>query len=149
MNSREIAALITERANCFRDRNLQQFEQLASRLQKLERGTVADGLLRVFSEGSAPPAGSPAQELAGALLAKLTPRGAVNLESFLRAALPRYELSVEQLPVYLAQSSVQGELESVLGKLEREEFGVQHRRAIETFRFWLRNNPTQQAPHEA
>lgn len=138
MNSHEICELVVERATRFGDRNFQQFEQLASRLEQLEEGTVADGLLMVFTDTSPPPVGSRAQELAGALLTKLTPKGSTELEPFLQAALPRYELSVEQLPHYLAQRFGPGELEAALDELDQDQFGVDHRRAIKTFRFWLR-----------
>lgn len=138
MNSQEISALVTQSATRFGDQNCQQFEQLVSRLRKLEEGIVAEGLLGVFTEGSAPPVGSQAQELAGAILVKLMPKSAIELEPLLRAALPRYELSVEQLPNYLADRFGPRELEAALDKLDQDQFGVNCRRAIDTFRFWLR-----------
>lgn len=138
MNSQEISALVAERAARFGDRNSQQFEQLVSRLKKLEESTVADGLLRVFTDGNGPPLGSAAQELAGALLAQLMPRSSIELEPFLRAALPKYELSVEQLPDYLARRFGPSELDTALQRLDRDQFGASYRRAIDTFRFWLR-----------
>ena len=137
MNSQEIVALVTERAKRFGDRDSQQFGQLVSRLRKLEEGATAEGGLLAFTEGSPALEGSSAQELAGALQATIKQRGLRDLEPLLRAVLPRYELSVEQLPRYMAETFGACQVEAALRVLEEEPFGGQYRRAIETFRFWL------------
>jgi hypothetical protein len=138
MNAAAIATLVADSALRFGDRNPQQLKQLSSRLSKVPEAEVASGLLRVFTHGSAPPAGTAAQELAGQLLAELCPRAEVNLSEVLRASLDRYELSVEQLPLYLG--SLFG-TEVVLGALlqiELEALSPPELRALRTMRFWLR-----------
>lgn len=137
MSAKEITTLVAERASRFGDRNPQQFEQLLARLKKAPEVEVAKGLIRVFTDGQPPPAGSASQELAGALLASLLPNAELDLMSVLRASLPRYELSVEQLPQYLSHKFGQSEVLAALEMIEQEALPESEQRALETMRFWL------------
>jgi hypothetical protein len=137
MHAADIAALVTESASRFGFRNPQQFQQLESRLRKVPEAEVAQGLLRVFTDGAAPPEGSPAQELAGQLLAALRPRSEVSLRSVLQNSLPRYELSVEQLPQYFGWLFGATQVLAAIQELERERVSPEDLRALQTMRFWL------------
>ena len=141
MNCDDITTLVTTCASRFGDRNLQQFEQIASRISKAGEAEVLQGLLKVFTHGEPAPLGSAAQELAGRLLAALEPKGRLELKSLLRAALPRYELSVEQFPHYLAASCGSSAMLSALEELEHELVSEPERRALQTMKFWVRNLP--------
>jgi hypothetical protein len=137
MKASEVTAHVVECALRFGDRNPQQIKYLVSRLGQVAEANVAEGLLCVFTHGAAPPQGSAAQELAGQLLAALNPKAESDLRQVLRAALSRYELSVEQLPQYLR--SVFG-LKQVLFELEQldhEPLSDLERRALQTMQFWL------------
>ena len=69
MNRTDVAQLVRDSATRFGDRNPQQLRQLTDRLSKAASAEVAQGLLDVFASSESPPRGSPAQELAGKLLA--------------------------------------------------------------------------------
>lgn len=138
MKANEITALVVESASRFGDRNPQQVKYLTSRLRAVEETAVAHGLLRVFTEGAGPPEGSAAQELAGQLLEALCPKSSLELNEILSAALSRYELSVEQFPLYLGSTFGKWQ---VLAELERLENAMQSEteyRALQTMKFWLR-----------
>jgi hypothetical protein len=137
MKAHDVAALVAARAARIGDRDPQQRRQLAERLSKLEAAEVGDGLLEVFMRGEGPPSGSSAQELAGHLLLTLEPPTSLQLEDILRALLPRYELSVEQLPSYLTAVFGEAEVIGVLNRLESELSPEAERRAVATLQFWL------------
>jgi uncharacterized protein (DUF1499 family) len=142
MNRDDITILVTESASRFGDRNRQQLEQIASRIGKAEEEEVLQGLLKVFTHGEPAPLGSAAQEVAGRLLKELKPKGALELRSILRAALPRYELSVEQFPQYLAALCGSSAMHSAFQEIEIELQSEAERSALQTMKFWLRNFPT-------
>ena len=138
MTADEVAALIIDRASRFGEHNPQQLQYLSGRLRTIEEGTVARGLLSLFTDGPAPPEGSAAQELAGRMLALLRPRTDIDLHQLLPAALGRYELSVEQFPHYLGWAFG---VEQVLAELElltHAPLSPDEERAVQTMRFWLR-----------
>ncbi len=141
MNRDDINILVTVSASRFGDRNPQQLEQIASRIGKAEEAEVQQGLLKVFTHGEPAPLGSAAQEVAGRLLAELKPKGPLELKSLLRAALPRYELSVEQFPQYLAALCGSSAMLSAFQDIEHELLSEAERRALQTMKFWLRNFP--------
>jgi hypothetical protein len=148
MNRHFVAAHIAERATRFGDRNPQQLEQLSERLGKLNQEEVLHGILQVFSQGEAPPEGSRAQELAGALLARLRPQADFDLDSLLRQAIPRYELSVEEFPQYLAEVCGTATFLAALERIEQEDLPPIHRRALKTMRFWVRNQSSSEPKHD-
>ena len=137
MKAAEVTALITESAARFGDRSPQQIKYLSSRFGNVEEAELAQGLLQVFTHGAAPPDGAPAQELAGQLLAALGPKAKVDLGLVLRSILVRYELSVEQLPQYLASQFGVGPVLALLQTLEKEYLSEQESRALRTMRFWI------------
>lgn len=137
MNAADVTTLIVESASRFGFRNPQQAKYLASRLSKVAEAEVADGLLRVFTHGTEPPEGAAVQELAGQLLVALRPKAEVNLGQVLRAALVRYELSVEQFPQYLCSVFGINRVLAEFDQLEHELLVEQERRALQTMRFWL------------
>lgn len=149
MNSDAIAKLVTESAERFGDHNPQQFQQLCLRLRKAEPGEVLRGLLAVFAQGKPPPKGSAAQELAGRLLVEVAPRATLELKPVLRQVLPQYELSVEQLPLYLAILCGQDAVVQALSELSHEPHPKAIHRALETMMFWLRNQPPPGVPNAA
>ncbi|ALV04990.1 hypothetical protein [Roseateles depolymerans] len=138
MKANEITALVVENASRFGDRNPQQVKYLTSRFRDVEETAVAHGLLRVFTEGAGPPEGSAAQELAGQLLEALCPKSSLELSEILSAALSRYELSVEQFPLYLALTFGKWQMLAELDRLENAMQLEAEYRAIQTMKFWLR-----------
>ena len=149
MNSDDITSLVAASASRFGFRDQQQLELLESRLRKVEQSEVLCGLVAVFCQGEPAQSNSGAQELAGRLLASLRPIGPIDLQSTIRNALPRYDLSVEQFPVHLAALCGLEAVHSVLQALSQEPISERDRRALETMRFWLRNRETLQPHNDA
>jgi len=149
MNRTDVAQLVRDSAARFGDRNPQQLRQLKDRLSKAASIEVARGLLDVFASGESPPQGSPAQELAGALLAVTEPVAPNELQTYIRAVLPRYELSVEQLPLFLARAVGTKRVLETLEHIELEKLSEGERKASETMRFWLRGLRSSSGANEA
>ncbi len=139
MNRDAVMQLVCEVASRFGDGNPQQLRQLHERLAKVSSGEAVLGLLQVFTHGEPSPRGSQAQELAGRLLATLEPIAPQDLKATVRAALPRYELSVEQFPHYLAKACGVQSVLATLGEFELEPLPPAEARALATMKFWLRN----------
>jgi hypothetical protein len=139
MQANEIEALVTASATRFGAGNPQQLAQLTARLGKEPGPEVALALVGIFTHGSSRPNGSATQELAGALLAALNPRAELEAAEVIRASLSRYELSVEQFPLYLQSLFGDELLRVTLDAVEREQLSAEERHALQTMRFWLRN----------
>ena len=137
MDAQDIKRLIMDRAQRFGYRNAQEFQFLCERLEKIDQTIVLDGLLAVFLEDVSSQGGVE-QELAGQLLFKLKPSGQVDILSFLRGALRKYELSVEELPLYLCELVGEKNLLEILSNLRLELIDDTEIRALEAMRFWLR-----------
>ena len=113
--------------------NPQELEHLVRLISKLPPNERLTPLLSVFID---PPANAyTAQEYAGQLLARLKPACPYAADELLSKVLPRWNLSVERLPLYLRE--VFGH-EALLGSLERlAEEGVDLQ-VLRTVRYWLR-----------
>lgn len=79
------------------------------------------------------------QEYAGRILTLLNPPCAAPLEEVLRVVLPGWNLSVEQLPRYLARTFGRDAVLHALGALDAR--GEPGRSKTETIRYWLRLPP--------
>ena len=141
MQPSEIASFVADRAAAFGFNNPQQLQFCASRLRALPEDRVLAGLLLVFTNGPATPAGAGAQELAGRLLIALAPNGTVELKSFLRLAISNYEPSVEQLPRHLVHLCGRYAVATALSWLETESLDPEELRALGAMQFWVRNLP--------
>jgi len=99
-----------------------------------------DALFSAFTQN--PPVPCADQEAPGGYLLELKPKGAQGLRALIRASLPGWNLSIEQLPFYFRDTYG---LEQVLLALESlvSEPGVtpQERQALQAHRFWLRGQP--------
>jgi hypothetical protein len=138
MNHDAVALLIRQKASRFGDRDPQTRRLLVSKFEKVDPEEVRIGLVQVFTTGEPPPTSSAAQELAGHLLVELNPVGEVDLDAVLRAALPRYELSVEQFPYFLAAACGKQAVLDALARIVTADLPQEQRRAAETMSFWLR-----------
>jgi hypothetical protein len=138
MERTDVTRLIIDRASLFGAVNAQQLRQLQDRLSKEDGSAVSRGLLDVFISCDAPPKGSAAQELAGALLETAMVLEPESLDDYLRAVLPLYELSVEQLPEYLARAAGLEQFLAALDRIDSEGLSENDRRSIRTMKFWLK-----------
>jgi hypothetical protein len=79
------------------------------------------------------------QETPGDLLLELKPRGAQDLQSLIKATLSGWNLSIEQLPFYFRDIYGTEAVSLVIGQLELDgSLDADERRALETYRYWLR-----------
>jgi len=140
MQRKDIRADVIETARRFGDRNPQEMQRLTRLAARADAVKTALGLLSIFTEPSVAGSAATEQELAGKVLATLPAISPLDLplDSFLRAALSRYDRSVEQLPRYLAlvhgDDAVQNALSGLLGKT----LTARERAAAETMAWWLR-----------
>lgn len=78
------------------------------------------------------------QDHAGKILLALNPKCHWELKAVIRETLPHWNLSVEEIPFYLAnQFGKQAVLEAV-AELAEEFAGRDIHRGLSTYRFWLR-----------
>jgi hypothetical protein len=103
MKRDEIRTAVLESADRFGADNPQQLAFLQSRLSRCAPAEVFVGLFAVFIESTPRASRSQRQELAGRLLATAEPTKQFDLIECIRASLPCYDLSVEQLPLYFGR----------------------------------------------
>ncbi|RSZ38529.1 MULTISPECIES: hypothetical protein [unclassified Variovorax] len=97
MKRDEILTAVLQSADRFGADNPQQLAFLRSRLSRSAPAEVFAGLFAVFIESAPKGLLSQRQELAGRLLDTAEPTNQFDLVECIRASLPYYDLSVEQL----------------------------------------------------
>jgi hypothetical protein len=138
----EITTRIVDAADKYSPRNPQQLKQLHTALCHADPKEVYFGIMAVFRIPRFGP-----QEVAGRLLMGIKPRPREPLESIVRNSLATWDLSVEELPWYLAEKFGAKEILSTLDALETESTrSDQELVAIRSFRFWLPKCPTDAQP---
>lgn len=140
----EVHHLIVDRARRHGSRNRQDLLHLKQKLSKVEAEELFWGLLQPFLM----PATSDSydvQALSAHLLLCLNPPCPSVLEGLIHQTLPNYNLSVEELPWYLAKQfgadMLRAKLENVSGGIEADI----PPKTIETFKYWLSGNWRQRA----
>jgi hypothetical protein len=139
MHREQIRAAVVNSAHRYGDRNPQQFEQLERLVKRSDLAEAVHGLLSVFMVQSEARLRSAQQELAGKLLdvlPALAPAD-VPLNATLAAVLPNYDLSVEQLPRYLARVHGDRAVIERLAEVRRESLPPDHESAAKTMTWWL------------
>ena len=135
-STEEITHKVIESADRFGGANPQQLKQLAFVLAKYADAHVFEGLMAVFRNGENVWC---RHELAGRLLVLVNPVPPTTWPEALRECLGTYELSVEQLPWYLAGRVGRRVLTETLDTLACEVKTEKELRAVDTMRFWTRN----------
>ena len=140
----EVHLLIVHRAGRHGSRNKQGFQHLKQKLSKVEAEELFWGLLQAFLAPDTKGAYD-VQALSAHLLLCLNPPCPSALEAVLYQTLPNYNLSVEELPWYLAKQfgadMLHAKLENVSRRLEADV----PPQVIETFKYWLSGNWRQRA----
>jgi hypothetical protein len=137
MNRREIFERVVESADRFGAGNPQQSKFFGSTLNKCAPAEVFNGLLAVFVECPFDERHYYRQELAGRLLEKIKPMYRFELEPTIRAVLPRYDLSIEQLPQHFARVHGRKDVLDVLDRLAVASLPDQELVAVRTMWWWL------------
>ncbi len=116
-----------------------QRKHLLSLQKKFGDAFLFDVLFGVFTEPSEPVQHYHNQEVCGRYLCALRPPCHLPLKVALRDSLPRWNLSVEQLPWYLWQVFGREAVLQALQEIEAEDsLSEAHRTGITTCRYWLR-----------
>ena len=122
-------------------RNPQQFRQLEAAMRSSAPVEVFEGLLRVFQEAGNPTLRFEEQEYAGEMLWFLKPPCGRPLAEVLRSVLGNYDLSVEELPWYLAEQHGKETVKAALAALSTESLTVRELRSLKTLDYWLDGYP--------
>lgn len=142
MKRDEVLAAVLQSADRFGADNPQQLAFLRSRLSRCAPAEVFAGLFAVFVEGAPKEFRSQRQELAGRLLDTAEPTKEFDLVECVRASLPSYDLSVEQLPQYFARVlGKQAAIDALASVQATEGLSDGEIAAARTMRWWL-GDPT-------
>jgi len=138
MNREDVYNRVLEISEHFGPDRSQELRLLSSQLTKLNAG-----LLLVFSRSEPANANYRKQELAGRMLEKLNPKATIELSSVLRQVLPAYNVSIEQVPQYLAGRCGRDSVLRVLKLFEIEDLDSRSKAAAKTMRWWLGDKESQ------
>lgn len=138
MTRDEILTAVVQSADRFGADNPQQLAFLRSRLSRCASAEVSAGLLAVFVEITPKELRSQRQELAGKLLDVAEQAGEFDLLECIRASLPNYELSVEQLPQYFGRLCGKQAVINALASVQANDaLNETETVAARTMRWWL------------
>ena len=114
------------------------YGQLKFVMARSPKEVVFEALYGIFRD--APESSYREQQVAGRLLLDLLPPCPLPLVDCIAGVLSTWNLSVEELPWYLAKCFGADAVEDALKQLEmRPALSDRETRSIETFRFWLRS----------
>jgi hypothetical protein len=140
----EVHHLVVDRACRRGSRNRQDFRHLKQKLSKVEAEELFWGLLQAFLTPDTSYAYD-VQALSARLLLCLNPPCPSVLEAVIHQTSPNYNLSVEELPWYLAK---QFGADTLQAALENISVGIETDippQTIETFKYWLSGDWRQRA----
>jgi len=108
------------------------------KLQQLPSAQRAEALLGVFTDRSRPETTFGDQEVAGRLLVAVRPECDRPLDDILRSTVSTWNVSVEQLPIYLRDRFGRDEVVEAATRLA-SEYSAESReaRALGTVRWWI------------
>jgi hypothetical protein len=116
----------------------QRLEQWLEVLRRQPGDEAFDALMEVFCNADRPASRYLDQEYAGRLLLALKPPSPSNVQAVIKRILPTWNLSIEELPWYFEEVIGRDALLAALDALDTQVCSEQERKAIETFRFWIR-----------
>jgi hypothetical protein len=149
LNRATIASLVAGSAERYGGDSARELGDLAQVLGSAEPPELFWGLYQTFT---AQPLGSrryQQQALAGSLLLRLRPPCPLPACEAIRNVLGAWEVSVEELPWYLALACGEDAVWLAMSELEAEPLDDGRRLVLHTFRYWLlpgwQNNPLAQS----
>ncbi|QHT65933.1 hypothetical protein GXP67_04235 [Rhodocytophaga rosea] len=115
-----------------------RYRQLKKTLLQAKHEIIVEGILQVFEDTSRGERNFVEQEFAGKLLYELKPDTRLTLMEVLYRTLPNYNLSVVELPMYLAEKYGLRAVAECLELLENQQNQLAAvLKSIKTFKFWL------------
>lgn len=113
--------------------------QLRRKLEALPSSERFSVLIRIFADDSRAQDAFGDQEYAGRLLVDLRPSPRQPLDEIIRAVLPTWNVSVEQLPLFLADTFGADEVTSTSSRLMADyPSDSREQRSLDTIRWWIR-----------
>ena len=113
--------------------------QLRRKLEALPASERFGVLIRIFADSSRAQDAFGDQEYAGRLLVELRPSPHQPLDEIIRAVLPTWNVSVEQLPFFLADTFGADEVTRASFRLEADyPADSREQRSLDTIRWWVR-----------
>ena len=117
--------------------NLQPLEQFANSLQRADDVEVFHGLLTAFKESGYDGDGYFRQEVAGKMFVDRRPIPDMKIEDILAITAPNYNLSVEQLPWYLALAFGRDRFRDAVGsRLADSNLTDREQKSLDTYLYW-------------
>lgn len=112
--------------------------QLRMKLQQLPAAQRADALLEIFADRNRPETAFGDQEIAGQLLVAVKPECFQPLDGILLATAATWNVSVEQLPIYLCDVFGRDKIIEAATRLANQ-YPAESResRALGTVRWWI------------
>jgi hypothetical protein len=115
--------------------------QLRRKLEALPASERFSVLIRIFADASRPKDSFGDQEYAGRLLVDLRPSPRQSLDEIIRMVLPTWNVSVEQLPKFLADTFGTDELTRISSRLMSDyPTDSREHRSLDTMRWWVRGS---------
>jgi hypothetical protein len=143
-----IASLVCGSAERYGGDSARELEDLVSVLQTAPPLELFWGLYQNFTAQPVETRRYPQQALAGSLLLRLRPPCPLPACEAIRNVLGGWEVSVEELPWYLALACGEDAVWNASAQLEAEPLSDRERLTLHTFRYWLlpgwRDNPLAQ-----
>lgn len=116
---------------------MQELKLLSLQLTKCEAAEVLAGLLLIFSRSNPLESNYQKQELAGRMLETINPNSSLDVDEALPPLLQAYDLSIEQLPRYLADWHGKEAVVQALRRFEAKAADPRSNAAARTMRWWL------------
>jgi len=144
-----IASLVAGSAERYGGDSARELEDLAAVLRKAEPLELFWGLYQSFTTQPIETRRYQQQALAGGRLLRLRPACPVAACEAIRNVLGGWEVSVEELPWYLALACGDDAIWTAMTQLEAEPLTDRQRLVLHTFRYWLlpgwQDNPLAQS----
>ena len=131
----KVSDLATRREAHWKDDH--KLRRFAQRLESIEDDIVFDALMSFFETDPYANGGYDRQDIAGTLLALRRPNPNRELTVILRTSAANYDLSIEQLPWYLALNYGRKTFRTAVRELMADEgLSEKEHRALDTFLYW-------------
>lgn len=136
MKRQDVSRIVIEYADQFGPTNRPERKTIEKSLRSVESGELFEGLYALFllenDEYS-----YIRQQNAGFILYKLKPKTFINIKERIRLCLSTWDVSVEELPYYLADQVGKTKVLEVLNELRGESLTEREIAALDTFDYWL------------
>lgn len=136
MDRQEVFELVATYADQFGPTNRPERKDIEKQLKSVEHSELFEGLFSLFLLENSPYSYI-RQQNAGVILYKLKPKVHFDLKQRIKMCLATWDLSVEELPYYMAEKCGSSRVLQVIDELRSEELSEREKVALDTFVYWL------------